>query len=170
MFSRTSEYALRVMVFLASQQGKPVVNKTIAVATHVPGGYLAKVLQSLSRAGLVRSQRGLHGGSVLGRPPEEISIYEIVQVVDPIPRIKTCPLNLKSHGVNLCPLHRRMDEALDLVEKAFRTTTMADLLADPGTSKPLKEADFSWDQKAATDAGTPGVVEVTVRGRRRKKP
>jgi Rrf2 family protein len=138
LFSQTTEYALRVMIHLASLS-RPATTREIAVATKVPVGYLSKVIQSLSRAGLIVSQRGLHGGSALARPPKHITIYDVVQVTEPIKRIKTCPLGLKSHGVNLCPLHRRMDQALDHVERAFRQSTLQDLLDEPTTSKPLCE-------------------------------
>jgi Rrf2 family transcriptional regulator, nitric oxide-sensitive transcriptional repressor len=141
MFSQTVEYALRVMIHLAVQEA-PVTTKQIAVATKVPEGYLAKVIQSLGRAGLVHSQRGLHGGSVLGRPAAEITIYDIVNAIDPVKRISSCPLGLKSHGVNLCPLHKRMDSALNMVEKAFKDSTLAELLAEPTTSRPLCDTVF----------------------------
>ena len=48
----------------------------------------------------------------LAKPPGELTILEVVNAVEPIGRIKTCPLGLSSHGVNLCPLHRRLDAAL----------------------------------------------------------
>jgi Rrf2 family protein len=137
MFSQTTEYSLRVVVYLASLGGAPATNAQTAVATRIPAGYLAKVLLNLSRGGIVRTQRGLHGGSVLARPAESITVYDVVQAVDPIKRILTCPLGLTSHGVNLCPLHRRLDQAIESVEHAFRTSTIAELLADPAPSKPL---------------------------------
>lgn len=137
MFSQTTEYALRLMVYLASLSGRSPTIAQIASATQTPAGYLAKVLRSLARAGLIRSQRGLHGGSVLARPAEQITILDVVQAVDPIQRITTCPLGLKNHGVNLCPLHRRLDDAIAAVEQAFRNTTLAELVADPSEIKPL---------------------------------
>ncbi len=137
MFSQTSEYALRVMVFLASRGDQPATTRQIAQATQVPQGYLSKVLQSLSRAELVRSQRGLHGGSTLAKAPSVISVYDVVCAVDSVQRIRSCPLGIASHGQNLCPLHRRMDDALALAEQALRDSTLADLLAEPTTSKPL---------------------------------
>jgi Rrf2 family protein len=137
MFSQTTEYALRVVVYLASLGGTPATNAQTAEATRIPAGYLAKVLLSLSRAGIVRTQRGLHGGSVLARPADTITVYDVVQSVDPIERITTCPLGLTSHGVNLCPLHRRLDQAIESVENAFRGSTIAELVADPAPSKPL---------------------------------
>ena len=139
MLSQTTEYALRVVVYLASLGGAPATIAQIAAATRTPAGYLAKVLLSLSRRGIVRSQRGPNGGSVLARPAERITVYDVVQAVDPLRRILTCPLGLESHGVNLCPLHRRLDEAIASVEQAFRASTIAELVADPSPSKPLGE-------------------------------
>ena len=137
MFSQTAEYALRVVAFLAGAGEKAATTREIAAGTRVPEGYLAKVLQSLSRAGVVRSQRGPGGGSVLARPAEDLTIYDVVQAVDPIRRITSCPLGLKSHGSVLCPVHRRLDDALALVERAFRGSTIAGLLTEPSRSKPL---------------------------------
>src|SRR5437764_12024008 len=115
MFSQTVEYALRAVVHLAHEAPAARTTEQIAAATRVPRAYLAKVLQGLVRAGLVHSQRGVGGGISLARPADELTILEVVNAVEPIRRIRSCPLNLKSHGVNLCPLHRRMDQALALV-------------------------------------------------------
>src|SRR6185503_14505620 len=128
MFSQTAEYALRVVVFLGTLRGQPATTSQIAAATRVPQGYLSKILQSLSRAGIVHSQRGLGGGPVLARDPAQLTVYDVVEVIAPLPRIHTCPLDLVSHGTTLCPLHRRLDNALAMVEQAFRDSTIADLL------------------------------------------
>jgi Rrf2 family protein len=137
MFSQTVEYALRAAVYLADQSPHPRTTEQIAAITKVPQAYLAKVMQSLSRAGLVHSQRGVHGGFLLAKPPEQVSILEVVTAVDPIRRIRECPLGLAAHGVNLCPLHRRVDDALATVEDAFRASTLAEVLAEPTRSVPL---------------------------------
>ena len=139
MFSQTVEYALRAVVYLAGQAPAPRTTEDIARATKVPQAYLAKVLQNLAEKGIVRSQRGVGGGVALAKRPDELTILEVVNAVDPIKRITTCPLDLAAHGVRLCPLHRRVDNALAAVEKAFRSTTLAELLAEPTSSKPLCE-------------------------------
>jgi Rrf2 family protein len=154
MFSQTAEYALRVVAYLAAAGGKAATTREIAAGTRVPVGYLAKVLQSLSKAGVVRSQRGPNGGSVLARPAEDLTIYDVVQAVDPIQRIVSCPLGLQSHGSVLCPVHRRLDDALALVERAFRGATIAGLLAEPSRSKPLCDVN---------GAGKSAPVALTVR-------
>lgn len=137
MLSQTAEYALRAMVCLASHPGKSLVTQQIAEATKVPAGYLSKVLQSLGRGGLVHSQRGLHGGFTLTRPASQINILDIINTVDPLKRIHTCPVGVASHGQKLCPLHRSLDQAMALIEEAFRKHTLAHLLQDPSTSRPL---------------------------------
>ena len=134
MISQTAEYALRAVVHLATLEKSGSSSQTvmqIAEGTRVPAGYLAKVLQVLSRTDLIVSQRGLGGGFRLGKPAGEISIYEVIQAVDPLQRIRECPLGLEAHGTNLCPLHRRLDDAMLLIEEQFRSTTIAELVEPP---------------------------------------
>jgi Rrf2 family nitric oxide-sensitive transcriptional repressor len=145
MFSQTLEYALRVIVHLAGERG-PTTTSKIAKATRVPESYLAKVIQGLRRGGLIVAQRGLHGGSTLARPPEAITLFDVAQAIDPLPRITTCPLGLVSHGTRLCAVHQRLDEAMGHVERVFRTSTIAELLARPTSSKPLCESPDYVDQ------------------------
>ena len=88
----------------------------IADATKVPKAYLAKVLHKLAGKGIVQTQRGVGGGVALARTPEHLTILDVVNAVEPIERIRTCPLKLKTHGVRLCPLHKRVDAALGMVD------------------------------------------------------
>jgi len=76
-----------------------------------------------------------------------LTILEVVNAVEPIVRIKSCPLGLSSHGVRLCPLHKRLDNALAYVEEAFHSSTLAEVLAEPTSSIPL--CDFPAAPKTA---------------------
>ncbi len=149
MFSLTAEYALRAVVYLAAEGGEARTAQQIAAATRVKAGYLAKVMQGLSRAGLVRSQRGLHGGFTLTRPASELTVFDVLQGVDPIRRIRACPLGLKGH-VNLCPLHRRLDQALGMVEEALKRSTIAELLAEPSKARGIPIPLCSWPEEATS--------------------
>jgi Rrf2 family transcriptional regulator, nitric oxide-sensitive transcriptional repressor len=140
MFSKSVEYALRTVAHLAYEDPNPRTTEQIADATRVESAtYLSKVIQALNRKGIVKSQRGAGGGITLAKRPENLTILEVVNAVEPIKRIKTCPLGLKTHGIRLCPLHRRMDAALATVEAAFGATTLAEVLAEPTHSPPLCE-------------------------------
>lgn len=137
MISQTTEYALRAVVWLASQPERPLTAQQIAECTRVPAGYLAKVLQGLSRAGLLHSQRGLGGGFTLARPASELTMWDVVQAVDPINRITKCPLGFEAHGNRLCSLHRELDEAIAAVQKRFSKCTLASLIEDTDDAGPL---------------------------------
>lgn len=77
------------------------------------------------------------GGFRLAKSPRETSILEVIQAVDPIERIRDCPLGLESHGTNLCPLHKRLDDAMALIENQFHATSIAELLAPQAENENL---------------------------------
>jgi Rrf2 family protein len=139
MLSRTAEYALRTVVYLAGGAPQARTTEQIATATKVPHAYLSKVIQHLNRSGILRSQRGIGGGVSLLKQPGELTVLDVVTAVDPIRRIDDCPLGLAEHGAGLCPLHRRLDSALALVEQAFAETTLAHILADGDPKSSLCE-------------------------------
>ena len=121
---------MRAMVALAAGDGSPMTTRQIAETMKVPQSYLSKVLQALVRARLVHSTRGLKGGFVLARKPGELNMMDILNAVSPYKRIETCPLDLESHSSDLCPLHRRLDAAMAMVQEAFEGTTLEEILSD----------------------------------------
>ncbi len=137
MISSTAEYALRVAVWLAASGHGARRTQEIAAATKVPRPYLAKVIQGLVRAGLLETRRGRGGGVALAWAPDEITMLEIVRAVDPGRRIETCPLGPGYHGKELCPLHRRLDDAVEGAERALGATTLAEILEEPSSRQPL---------------------------------
>lgn len=137
MFSRTAEYALRAVIWLAGHADKPHAATQVAAAVQVPPGYMAKVLQALARTDVVTARRGLHGGFALGRSPDTISALDVVNAVDPIRRIRTCPLKLEAHGARLCALHHRLDSSIAGVERALADVTIAEIMGDPRPVHPL---------------------------------
>lgn len=139
MFSQTVEYALRAVVYLAYEAPEARTTEQIHQATQVKRAYLAKILQSLAKKGIVTTQRGVGGGVALAKKPHELTLLDVVNAVEPLPRIKTCPLGIATHGTRLCPLHRRIDKALASIEREFASTTLAEILAEPGANMPLCE-------------------------------
>jgi len=137
MISQTAEYALRTIVWLAGQDGVPQTTKQIAAATRVPSGYLAKILQNLGRAGLVKSQRGIHGGFTLAQNPHAMSPLDVLNSIDPLRRIEQCPLGIVGHDTELCPLHRRLDDAIAHIESVLASTKISELVAKTHMAKSL---------------------------------
>jgi Rrf2 family protein len=137
MLSQTAEYAMRAVVCLADRAPAPQTSDQLAEATQVPGHYLSKVLQLLCREDLLRSQRGLGGGFTLARDPETMTLLDVINVVEPIRRIHTCPLDIAAHGSSLCPLHRRLDDVLAKIEETFADATLAQIVAGRKGSVPL---------------------------------
>ena len=136
MISQAVEYSLRAMVMLTQSDDVPVTVQSIAEQGQIPAPYLSKLLQGLTRAGLVRSQRGVGGGYLLTRSPAEISLADIINAIEPLQRITKCPLGISGH-IALCPLHRKLDQALATIEATFRNTSLQDLCKESGGSIPL---------------------------------
>jgi Rrf2 family nitric oxide-sensitive transcriptional repressor len=122
MFSQTVEYALRAMVQLAADAPEASTTRQIAEKTKVPSAYLAKVLQSMRRAGLIHSRRGVGGGVTLAHDPKQINLLEVIDAVEPLKRVKG-----KSRGA-ISPLQRTLDRALGEVRKTFEAASLADML------------------------------------------
>ena len=77
-----SRYAVVGMAELARSGDTPVPIATVAERRGIPVQFLEQLFSTLRRAGLLVSQRGVKGGSRLARPPEEITVLEVVQALD----------------------------------------------------------------------------------------
>jgi len=140
MFSQTIQYAIRAVVMLSyEEKGVALGNGILAHRTKIPTSYLSKVMQGLVKSGIVESRRGVGGGFRLCQPPSKITLLDVVNAVEPLPRIKGCPLGLKSHGSMLCSVHASLDEAMAEVERVLSCSTIADLIAEPSRPRPLLE-------------------------------
>jgi Rrf2 family protein len=138
MISQTSEYALRAALFLAARpESGPASAQDISTATRVPVGYLQKILRMLARNGILTAHRGTNGGFALAKVPTAISVLDVLNASDTqIQRIERCPLGIEGH-TNLCALHRMLDAEMARSERAFASTSLADLLDGAGGIRPL---------------------------------
>ena len=81
--SPAAEFAVRGVVVLARQQGQgPVTLDAICNSRELPKQYLVKIFASLAKAELVIPVRGKKGGYLLARPPEQISLLEVIEAVE----------------------------------------------------------------------------------------
>ncbi len=82
-FSKKSEYGLRAMIELTQKYGHGLVQrKVLADRQHIPLGFLEMILLSLKNAGLIGSRRGMDGGVFLIKPPREVTLGQIIRILD----------------------------------------------------------------------------------------
>ncbi len=108
IFSRTSQYAIQALIYLATQpSGQLVLSREIAHKLGVPSAYLAKILQELSREQFLQSFRGRRGGFSLRSGAEHSNLLDILLRVDGTRADREYLLGLKTcQDETACPLHR----------------------------------------------------------------
>jgi len=136
MLSKTAQYALCAVDYLARHPGEPQKAREMAAGTGAPTAYLSTVLKSLKRAGILKSRPGPHGGYELNVAPEQLTMLDVVDASDPLPRFEACPLGRDEHAHALCPVHRCVGEATDRAREVLARTTIADLLSEGESCAP----------------------------------
>jgi Rrf2 family protein len=136
MLSTTSEYALRMMVLLTERNGTPATCANLSGAGRIPQQYASKVLSLLRREGLVRGQRGRYGGFVLGCDANKTTLLDVLNAIDPLKRIESCPLGRSEHSHKLCPMHAQIDSSIGQLESGLSQRTLRQLV-DESYSAPL---------------------------------
>ncbi len=129
LFSRSTEYAIRAMTFLATQEpGKLAGAREISEAEKIPMPFLWKILHLLTRRKLVRSFKGIRGGYELARPAHRVNLNEIVFATDGTDFRENCVLGLpECDNANPCPLHDRWKEIRRGMTEMLDQTSLADL-------------------------------------------
>ena len=124
--TKKADYGLMALKYLAEQAAFPTQGngaqsaKDIAEAYHIPPQLLAKILQTLTRAGLLISHAGTYGGYALARPANEISAFEVIRAIDGPLFITSCitihgACDLDSHCTIKEPLRKVNDSIKDLL-------------------------------------------------------
>lgn len=137
MLSSTAEYALRAVLYVAQHATEaPVRVGQVARALDLPQNYLSKILNELTKSGVLVSTRGKHGGFQLARPADRLSLHAIINRFDQIEARRACLLGRKAcSDRSACPVHWRWKALSDQVVGFFRETTVAELLS--GATAPV---------------------------------
>jgi Rrf2 family iron-sulfur cluster assembly transcriptional regulator len=129
IFSHSTEYAIRAIIFLAQQPAGTLVGaREISRAETIPVPFLWKILQKLARQKIVRSFKGLHGGYELARPADQITIQAMLDATDGEHDAGRCVLGLSQcDEAAPCPLHDQWKEIRGQITNLLAQTTVADL-------------------------------------------
>lgn len=127
---RNTDYALRAAIHLAANYGQePVPAKHIAEQENISYQLACKLMQKLVKSGLVKSIMGSKGGYVLAKKPENISIGEIVNVVQgPIHLNKCMNGEFKCEKADECPINKKLNSWQSSLNSEFANTTLDDLV------------------------------------------
>ena len=130
MISKTGKQALNAVLLLAAlSDGEYAGAKDIAKETGAPQNYLGKLLQMLSRHGLLISQKGVNGGFRLSKNPAKISVFDILEPIDHINQKSGCILGQSQcTDEKACALHTRWIKVRDSYISFLNETTIADLI------------------------------------------
>lgn len=129
MFSQASEYALRALTELARAPSEDwILTGELANALDIPVHYLAKVLQTLARRGLLESQRGRQGGFRLAKPADSVTAYDVVRALDDVKALESCIMGESECGDEVaCPLHKLWKSIRERFVKVLQSTTLREL-------------------------------------------
>ena len=128
--SRSAEYALRAMTYLARMEpDKRVRARDLAIAVDIPPAFLSKIMRRLTANGIVDARKGHHGGFVLARPPAEIRFIDIMRAVNFSPTEDYCLFGLGNcNAQNPCPLHHEWSILKKQIEHWARSHTLGESL------------------------------------------
>lgn len=133
MFSNSAKYALNAVLYLSlhTHEDKKLMTKDLSDRINVPKPYLAKILQDLSRHGIISSTKGPKGGFYLSEDNRKLSLIEIVEVMDGKQRLNSCVLGFEAcNNENPCALHHIVGRANTEFVKNLQETTIQDLISD----------------------------------------
>lgn len=123
-------YAACALAHVASAAGRPLLVREIAQACRIPAPYLAKIINTLRRGGLVETQRGVGGGVTLARPASQITLLDVCQAIgDPIVETRCMLGTAECSDQRACPAHAFWTRHRAAALRFLTETTIADFAA-----------------------------------------
>lgn len=128
--TKKADYGLMALKYLAEHAGEPSLSaKDIAEAYHIPPQLLAKILQKLTREGLLRSHAGMNGGYSLSRDAKEISAFEVIRAIDGPLFITSCTTGTSTCDLTAsCTIKEPLARVNESIVELLRNTRISDLL------------------------------------------
>jgi len=127
--TRQADYAVRVTLYLSRRNNPKVVTvDEVSRECFIPKSFTAKIFQRLSNAGITSSRRGVHGGFVLAKAPKDISLLEVVEVIDGPLEVNQCVIdNTNCDLAATCVIHPVWVEIHQHMVESLRNVSFEDL-------------------------------------------
>lgn len=129
---QSTDYAIRIVMYLAEKQ-QIANSEEISTQMCIPQSVVATLAKPLQKAGILTTLRGVGGGFALCRRPEDISLHEIVNLMEGTTRINRCLAEdgyCSRNGVETCPVHKFYSRIQSYLDEAFQDKTIASLMED----------------------------------------
>ncbi|HSD59630.1 MAG TPA: Rrf2 family transcriptional regulator [Burkholderiales bacterium] len=129
ILSRTSQYAIQALIFIAAQpRGTTILNRSAAEHLRVPPAYLAKIMRQLSKGGLLVSARGRQGGFTLAEGAGKVDLMRVITLIEGLGFTDDCVLGLKvCEDLTACPMHYQWRPIKERVVALLREQTLEGL-------------------------------------------
>lgn len=129
--TRETDYAIRCVLHLSQDPDKVIMVDAISRDSKIPKSFLAKILQKLSKAGIVRSFRGVKGGYQLEKHPSEISLLNIIETIEGPVVMNECAMNKNFCDMSeSCAVHPAWVKIRDVVENALGDYNLETLMTN----------------------------------------
>ena len=126
--SKTSEYALRILTYMALNNKTQFSAKNLYEKLHIPKRYLMRLLTDLSKSGFIKATRGRSGGYVFARPLDTIYFSEVIDSVEGLLSFEGCVLGNPICPVDKpCAMHTIWEKPRQVFLETIKKTTFADL-------------------------------------------
>jgi len=133
MISNSSKYAIRAVIYLSlfSTEKHRAGIKEISNNLEIPTPFLGKILQVLAKHGILHSTKGPHGGFTLKKPPYDISLMKIVEIMEGSDVFDVCVVRTTACTSDTpCSLHDLISHHRQAIKNIFITRTIADLASE----------------------------------------
>jgi len=129
--TKAGDYGFLGILYLAKQPGKKVVRLSeISENEDIPEKFLAKIFQSFTRSGLVKSHRGARGGFSMAKSPDKITVKDVLESVQGPIYLTRCMTDIETcERKDSCPLRKIWIKAQDYLTNLLKKRTLADLIS-----------------------------------------
>lgn len=129
--TREADYAIRCVLYLCKNPSEIKMVDEIASEMKIPKSFLAKILQKLTKARIAKSFRGVKGGFILSRKPEDINLLEIIEITEGPIAINTCVVNKISCSFSdSCSVHPVWVSVRREIEEKLKTVNFKQLISE----------------------------------------
>jgi len=126
--SKTSEYALRILIYMAKEPDQLYTARQLVDELNVSDKYLRRLLTDLSKSGFIRSVQGRVGGYTFVNRPDEIHLFDVIDSVEGMDKLNGCVLGFEQCScTNPCAMHDNWQHVRAELNKVFRQTRLADM-------------------------------------------